>query len=208
MSQMLDDETVVNILAEDAARYICDAKVRGLRLRIGAIKHGGRKTWSYVYRTKDGRHMRRLTFGSDLTTAEAQALAQNCKKLVRYGQDPQQRKQELRQEEKKSKRKRRPYSRTESRESCVYLIAVNVNGVLGPRVGKIGTTTNLKNRLQTLQAHSPVPLKVLASKPGNITLETILKRKFTEHRRHGEWFTLTNEIYEEFGLMGVGWHRS
>jgi hypothetical protein len=50
------------------------------------------------------------------------------------------------------------------------------------RLIKIGTTTNLKQRAQQVNA------QVLARIPGSYTEETQLHERFAALRRHGEWF--------------------
>ncbi len=55
---------------------------------------------------------------------------------------------------------------------------------------KIGFTDNddALVRLAQLQTGSPVPLKLLATIPGDMLLETDLKRRFAAHCVTGEWF--------------------
>lgn len=58
------------------------------------------------------------------------------------------------------------------------------------RLIKIGTTTNLKQRAQQVNA------QVLARIPGSYTEEAQLHRRFATARRHGEWFEPTPELVD------------
>jgi hypothetical protein len=66
---------------------------------------------------------------------------------------------------------------------------------------KIGTTTDLRRRAQTLNA------TVVAKRPGSYSDEAQLHRQFASLRRHGEWFepgpellALVNELRAAEGL--------
>ena len=47
---------------------------------------------------------------------------------------------------------------------------------------------NLKKRLQALRGACPVPLHLLATISGSLRTEQRLHERFSEDRRHGEWF--------------------
>jgi hypothetical protein len=57
---------------------------------------------------------------------------------------------------------------------------------------KIGYSTNVPERLATLQTASATKLVLLGTMPGSIHDEQRLHRKF--HRLHGEWFRITPEL--------------
>lgn len=69
---------------------------------------------------------------------------------------------------------------------------------------KIGMTVDVPHRLRTLQCMCPAKLTVLAAfhskdPPGD---ERELHARFAGDRRHGEWFTATDEITD------WAWHDS
>jgi hypothetical protein len=70
---------------------------------------------------------------------------------------------------------------------------VYVIGRPGWRIAKIGTTSNLRARLRTIQTGSPVRLEVLWSCPGGRRLESWLHEGLAGWRLTGEWFD-----FEEF----------
>ena len=59
---------------------------------------------------------------------------------------------------------------------------------------KIGTATDLKERLSNLQAGNPMPLTVLAVVPGKRAEERALHAEFAEYRAAGEWFKPVPEL--------------
>ena len=63
---------------------------------------------------------------------------------------------------------------------------------------KIGVTTNIDGRLKVLQTANPMPLVVLATISGGISLESELHRVHAKDRLNGEWFKLTDSIKESF----------
>jgi hypothetical protein len=67
-----------------------------------------------------------------------------------------------------------------------------------PRI-KIGYTSALTVRLETLQTASPYPLRVLRSIPTQyaVALEAALHRRYASYRKHGEWFELPMAILQE-----------
>lgn len=59
---------------------------------------------------------------------------------------------------------------------------------------KIGTSTNVHERLRTLRTMSPLPLELLAIAAGSHTEETAVHARFAHLRQHGEWFAVTPEL--------------
>ena len=59
---------------------------------------------------------------------------------------------------------------------------------------KIGTATDIKERLSNLQAGNPMPLKILAVVPGTRREEKALHAEFAGHRAAGEWFNPAPEL--------------
>lgn len=59
---------------------------------------------------------------------------------------------------------------------------------------KIGFTTDLKQRLATMQTSAPGPLEVLHVMPGTVCEESKLHAKFGHLRSAGEWFRLSPEV--------------
>lgn len=64
------------------------------------------------------------------------------------------------------------------------------------RMVKIGYTTALKKRVSALQNSSPVKLEVFASVRYHESLEKLLHDRFSNQRRHGEWFEMDDELGE------------
>lgn len=61
---------------------------------------------------------------------------------------------------------------------------------------KIGSATNVRARVATIQACSPVGLTLLCDVPGGIDLERQLHRRFAAERLHGEWFRCTAKLLQ------------
>lgn len=59
---------------------------------------------------------------------------------------------------------------------------------------KIGTSRNIKKRLNELQANSPVKLKVLSTIGGGRREESKLHRIFKKYRMYNEWFRPEDEL--------------
>lgn len=75
------------------------------------------------------------------------------------------------------------------KESFVYFIeAVGLGKI------KIGVSRNPQKRLVELSTGSPVPLKLLATIPGDVRREKELHAKFGHARVDGEWFYATSEL--------------
>jgi hypothetical protein len=62
---------------------------------------------------------------------------------------------------------------------------------------KIGYTTDITKRLNTLQTGYPDTLKLLALVPGSTKDELILHEEFTEYRMRGEWFKPVEPLLEK-----------
>ena len=76
---------------------------------------------------------------------------------------------------------------------------------IGPEGGpiKIGITTNVGQRLESLQTGSPVKLKVHAVARAGRSLERAYHRYFDERRLSGEWFELNKDLEAEIAF----WRR-
>ena len=59
---------------------------------------------------------------------------------------------------------------------------------------KIGLTTRLRERLESLQCGNPVPLQFLGCIEGGRELEKKLHAYFSEFRSVGEWFKYTHKV--------------
>lgn len=64
---------------------------------------------------------------------------------------------------------------------------------------KIGSTSDLAERLRTLQCANPMDLKVLATIPGGRTEEAALHRRFATSIHRNEWFNLTSDLISFIG---------
>lgn len=71
----------------------------------------------------------------------------------------------------------------EIKKQFVYLI-----GPADGSVFKIGRTSNVENRLRSLQAGNPATLSVLWTAPGSVLIECELHRWFENGWVRGEWF--------------------
>lgn len=65
---------------------------------------------------------------------------------------------------------------------------------------KIGRTVNLATRLKDIQACSPIPVRVLATRQG-ADREKLYHRLFSGHRQHGEWFDRHPDILAEIACL-------
>ena len=68
---------------------------------------------------------------------------------------------------------------------------------------KIGYTTKLKSRLQSIQNGYPYKLRVLALARGGMFRERYYHRLFWERRLHGEWFERCPEIEAEIERLSA-----
>lgn len=77
-----------------------------------------------------------------------------------------------------------------NRRGYIYVVRSGVSNLY-----KIGRTTNLKKRLQTLQTSCAVSLNVVKTLfcSDAIALEKAAHSKFAHYRKTGEWFALNNE---------------
>lgn len=75
---------------------------------------------------------------------------------------------------------------------------------IGGDVGaiKIGRSVNLDVRLKDIQACSPIPLRVLATRPG-VARERLYHKRFAHCRLHGEWFERTPDILAEIERLAA-----
>jgi hypothetical protein len=71
----------------------------------------------------------------------------------------------------------------------VYFIQAEIGGLI-----KIGYTIDLDKRLRTVQAHSPVPVKVIGTMRGSYEIEQEIHSKFASFRKHGEWFAPSERL--------------
>jgi hypothetical protein len=83
-------------------------------------------------------------------------------------------------------------TRQERVESYIYAIKA-----VGTNRYKIGTTTDLKGRLATVQTGCPYPAQIVATWEGDRRLETAIHRELAEYRQVGEWFEVELEGIQE-----------
>ena len=79
-------------------------------------------------------------------------------------------------------------------DGVTYFIGGDVGAI------KIGRTINVEVRLKDIQACSPIPVRVLALRPGG-QRERIYHAHFAAHRLHGEWFAPHPDILEEIDRL-------
>ncbi|MGL5881287.1 MAG: GIY-YIG nuclease family protein [Xenococcaceae cyanobacterium] len=80
-----------------------------------------------------------------------------------------------------------------SPEKLVYLIGNKRDGLI-----KIGVSQNVEKRLKDLQSVYKTPLEIIATKRGSFDAEKELHKKFSQFRRHGEWFIWDDSIVQNF----------
>lgn len=81
-------------------------------------------------------------------------------------------------------------SRERKKVGHVYFIQGEDGGPI-----KIGfAALSAESRMEEIQAMCPYRLCVLASMPGDVSVEKQLHKAFAAHRLHGEWFSPTSEI--------------
>lgn len=87
----------------------------------------------------------------------------------------------------------RPYQRNPyldvQRQGFVYYVEAEEIGLT-----KIGTSRNVRARLNALQDDMPFALRVVFTCTGDLKLESALHRRFAQHRKHGEWFYTVPEL--------------
>lgn len=69
-------------------------------------------------------------------------------------------------------------------------------GSVEMRCVKIGVTRNVDRRIAGLQTACPCELTIFAVIDGDKSTERALHSQFAEHRRHGEWFELSDDIQD------------
>ncbi|KKL86416.1 hypothetical protein LCGC14_1944980 [marine sediment metagenome] len=75
--------------------------------------------------------------------------------------------------------------------SSIYFIeAIGVEKI------KIGVTTNIEERLNTLKTGSPVELKLLGVIPGGQESEKNIHDRLSAYRANGEWFFASTDVME------------
>lgn len=65
----------------------------------------------------------------------------------------------------------------------------------GPFV-KIGTSVDIRHRMDNLSPGCPYPLRLLASYPGGLEEEARVHQRFSHLRRQGEWFKTSVELLD------------
>lgn len=75
----------------------------------------------------------------------------------------------------------------------IYLIGNKSAGIL-----KIGYSTNVLQRLKSLQINCAFHLEIIKTKEGSVQDEQILLDRFKKHRLKGEWFTWSDYIVNQF----------
>ena len=85
------------------------------------------------------------------------------------------------------------YQQTDPGRPTEWVYAVRVGNYI-----KIGYTTNVLSRLQTIKTHAPTDVHLIGTFAGGRRLERVLHQRFSEHRANGEWFTLhvLPDLYE------------
>lgn len=78
-------------------------------------------------------------------------------------------------------------------DGVVYLIGNKSAGIL-----KIGYSTNVDQRLKTLQRGCAFELGIIKTKKGTLTDEQQLLERFKKHRLKGEWFKWCDHIVSQF----------
>lgn len=74
---------------------------------------------------------------------------------------------------------------------CVYFIHSEHGAVV-----KIGWSSNVHQRLASLNQYSPVPLTLTATFPGGLPDERKMHERFAHLRKHGEWFAASPELMD------------
>ena len=72
-----------------------------------------------------------------------------------------------------------------------------VGGVYFVRCGeliKIGTSTDVHQRVASIRTMTPLPVELVAIAAGSRAEESVLHARFAHLRQHGEWFTATPEL--------------
>lgn len=75
-----------------------------------------------------------------------------------------------------------------TRGSFIYIFT------LDDRFAKIGFSTNIRHRFQTLSTSLPVELRTVLVSPGTMEHERVLLSAFAEFRLRGEWFRIAGQF--------------
>jgi hypothetical protein len=87
----------------------------------------------------------------------------------------------------------------EAAKPDVYFIAGE-----GTDLIKIGSSNDVRARLNDLQCGSPVPLRVIGiAKSGGVDLEYSLHSEFAGSRAHGEWFKVSAKLMERIAGLSA-----
>lgn len=71
----------------------------------------------------------------------------------------------------------------------IYFLAAPTAGMV-----KIGYSYSMWERVEVIQAMSPVRLNLIGAMPGDRTTEAALHLRFAHLRSHGEWFRLDDDL--------------
>jgi hypothetical protein len=85
---------------------------------------------------------------------------------------------------------RQPKSRSKNHEPMVYFLQRDIDGFI-----KIGTTTNITDRITSIQTGAG-PCVLLGRILGGPITEARLHQKFADSRQHGEWFLPTDDLMD------------
>lgn len=83
-----------------------------------------------------------------------------------------------------------------SRQGFVYFIACSET--LRVKIGF--TSSDPHERMRTLQTGSPTKLIMVACHRGDESLERDLHEQYAEHRLHGEWFNMCEDLFEHVSM--------
>jgi hypothetical protein len=86
-----------------------------------------------------------------------------------------------------------------TRQGYVYLLGSPED----PGVVKIGFSVNPTRRLKEIQRDNGHPLTLMGMLPGTRADEKAMHARFREHRKMGEWFYPTQELFSVFGVKEV-----
>jgi hypothetical protein len=65
-----------------------------------------------------------------------------------------------------------------------------------PSYVKIGFSTDIPGRMESLQPGSPYEYELIGRMPGSIGVEHAIHNRFAHLRKHREWFYLTDELWD------------
>jgi hypothetical protein len=87
-----------------------------------------------------------------------------------------------------------------AQQSSVYLL-----WAVGTQLFKVGYThASVDQRAAAIMAMSPIPLRIIAERPGGRADELALHVALRQYRQHGEWFQLPEDAVfwalEQFGI--------